>query len=267
MKIITDLVKNWTLPLAILLGALGFPLWKHFGFLVPYFIFIMLLLTFCKIPLSELKFSSFHFLLVALQIAGSLAVFIILKPFDILIAETATVCIMTPTGTAAAVITRKLGGNAASLTSYMILSNLATAIAAPLLFPFIHPMSDEIGFTEAFLIISQKVFPLLVLPFVLALFLRRFLSVVETRLAKWQEAAFYLWGLTLMIVIARTVDTLVNEPADKWAAIWLSPLSLFAVFCSLPENGWVNSTDSASPADRHWARKMPFWLHGCRKPI
>lgn len=70
---------------------------------------------------------------------------------------------MTPTGTAAAVITRKLGGNAASLTSYMILSNLATAIAAPLLFPFIHPMSGGIGFTEAFFIISQKVFPLLVL--------------------------------------------------------------------------------------------------------
>lgn len=37
MKIIIDLVKNWTLPLAILLGALGFPLWKHFGFFVPYF--------------------------------------------------------------------------------------------------------------------------------------------------------------------------------------------------------------------------------------
>lgn len=232
MKIIIDLVKNWTLPLAILLGALGFPLWKHFGFFVPYFIFTMLLLTFCKIPVSELKFSSFHFLLVALQIAGSLVVFIILKPFDILIAETATVCIMTPTGTAAAVITRKLGGNAASLTSYMILSNLATAIAAPLLFPFIHPMSGGIGFTEAFFIISQKVFPLLVLPFVLALFLRRFLSVVGTRLAKWQEAAFYLWGLTLMIVIARTVDTLVNEPADKWAAIWLA-VAAFLVCCLL----------------------------------
>ena len=93
-------------------------------------------------------------------------------------------------------------------------------------------MSGGIGFTEAFFIISQKVFPLLVLPFVLALFLRRFLPVVGTRLAKWQEAAFYLWGLTLMIVIARTVDTLVNEPADKWAAIWLA-VAAFLVCCLL----------------------------------
>ena len=53
-----------------------------------------------------------------------------------------------------------------------------------------------------------------------------------TRLAKWQEAAFYLWGLTLMIVIARTVDTLVNKPADKWAAVWLA-VAAFLVCCLL----------------------------------
>ena len=241
MNTVISFVRNWTLPLAILVGAIGFPLWKHFSFLVPWFIFVMLLLTFCKIPLADLRFTSFHVWLVGFQIIGSIAIYFALRPFDIPIAETAMVCIMTPTGTAAAVITRKLGGNAAILTSYMILSNLATAIAAPLIFPFVHPMSGGISFWEAFFIISQKVFPLLILPFLLALFLRRFLPKTATLLAKWQEAAFYLWGITLMIVIARTVNTLVNEPSDKMTAIWLA-VSAFVVCCILFTAGkWLGT--------------------------
>lgn len=241
MNTVISFVRNWTLPLAILIGAIGFLIWKHFSFLVPYFIFVMLLLTFCKIPLADLKFTSFHVWLVGLQIAGSVALYFVLKPFNVPVAETAMVCIMTPTGTAAAVITKKLGGNAAILTSYMILSNLATAIAAPLLFSLVHPMSGGIGFWEAFFIISQKVFPLLILPFLLALFLRRFLPKTATLLAKWQEAAFYLWGITLMIVIARTVDTLVNEPSDKIMAIWLA-VSSFVVCCVLFTAGkWLGA--------------------------
>ena len=37
----------------IVAGAIGFPLWRHFGALVPYLIFAMLLLTFCKMPFSS----------------------------------------------------------------------------------------------------------------------------------------------------------------------------------------------------------------------
>lgn len=102
------------------------------------------------------------------------------------------VCIMTPTGTAAAVITQKLGGNAGSLTSYMLLSNFATGIAAPLFFPIIHPMENDIGFLQAFFLISQKVFPVLVLPLLTAWFLKRYVTAIQTRLASWQETDFYL---------------------------------------------------------------------------
>ena len=141
MNTIITFVKNWTLPLGIVLGFIGFPVLWHLNFLVPYLIFTMLLLTFSKIPLSNLKFSTFHFLMVAVQLVGSVAVYAALRPVNIIIAEAAMVIIMTPTGTATAVVTQKLGGNAASLTSYMILSNLATAITAPLLLGsvFLHP--------------------------------------------------------------------------------------------------------------------------------
>ena len=140
MNAIITFIKNWTLPLGIVLGVIGFPVLWHLDFLVPYLIFTMLLLTFSKIPLSNLKFSTFHFLMVAVQLVGSVAVYAALRPVNIIIAEAAMVIIMTPTGTATAVVTQKLGGNAASLTSYMILSNLATAITPA--FP-VHSSNDR----------------------------------------------------------------------------------------------------------------------------
>ena len=241
MNTIITFVKNWTLPLGIVLGFIGFPVLWHLNFLVPYLIFTMLLLTFSKIPLSNLKFSTFHFLMVAVQLVGSVAVYAALRPVNIIIAEAAMVIIMTPTGTATAVVTQKLGGNAASLTSYMILSNLATAITAPLLFPFIHPMTAGIGFWAAFFFILQKVFPLLILPFIMAMVIRHFVPPLGQRLAKWQEWAFYLWGITLMIVIAKTIHTLVTEPNDGMMAFSLMISAAVICFVLFTCGKWVGS--------------------------
>ena len=46
------------------------------------------------------------------------------------------VCIICPTATAAAVITSKLGGSAASLTTYTLIANIGAAIAVPYSFSF-----------------------------------------------------------------------------------------------------------------------------------
>ena len=93
-------------------------------------------------------------------------------------------------------------------------------------------MENGIGFIPAFFLISQKVFPVLVLPLLTAWFLKRYVPAIQTKLARWQEAAFYLWGVTLMIVIGKTVHTLVNEPSDHMTAIWLGGLAM-AVCCVL----------------------------------
>lgn len=75
----------------------------------------------------------------------------------------AMVCLICPTATAAAVITGKLGGSAAALTTYTLLSNLLAAIMVPLVFPLVEP--TDIAFGESFLRILGKVFPLLLFPF------------------------------------------------------------------------------------------------------
>ena len=75
-------LKNWTLPIAMLVGAVGYPLFISLSFLTPYLIFTMLLLTFCKVSPHDLKPKPLHAWLLLIQIAGALAAYLLLYRFN-----------------------------------------------------------------------------------------------------------------------------------------------------------------------------------------
>ena len=202
-------LKNWTLPIAMLVGAVGYPLFICLSFLTPYLIFTMLLLTFCKISPRDLKLRPLHVWLLLIQIIGALAAYLLLFRFDKIVAEGVMVCIICPTATAAAVITSKLGGSAASLTTYTLLANIGAAIAVPILF-------------------LSKVFPLLICPFLAAWLLSKFLPKIHRKLLSYHELAFYLWAVSLAIVTAQTLYSLLNDPADGFTEIMIAVGALAA---------------------------------------
>ena len=129
--------KDWTLPIAMLVGCLTYPFMIMLYPITPYLIFIMLLLTFCKISPHELKPKLWHLWLFLIQILGALAVYFALATFNKVLAQGVMVCIICPTATAAAVITSKLGGNAASVTTYTFIANIGVGISVPIFFPVI----------------------------------------------------------------------------------------------------------------------------------
>ncbi|MDR0845047.1 MAG: transporter, partial [Tannerella sp.] len=46
-------IKDWMLPIAMTVGALTYRWISHLSFLTPYLIFVMLLITFCKISWKD----------------------------------------------------------------------------------------------------------------------------------------------------------------------------------------------------------------------
>ena len=235
-------LKNWTLPIAMFSGALAYfffakvqwvapvkpLLLQMIAFLTPTLIFAQLLLTFCKVELCDLKPRGWHGWLLLFQVVVVLLLTLLLVdcPMPELyreVFEAAMVCFVCPTATAAAVITAKLGGSAATLTTYTLLSNLMAAVAVPLLFPLVEP-HEGLTFFLAFLRILRKVFPLLLCPFFLALLLRHFAPVVHQWLMNRHEVAFYLWGVALAIVSGQTVRSLVNSEAPVFV-MWLIALT------------------------------------------
>lgn len=225
------LLKNWTLPLAMLAGSLAYFLFANVSFLAPtkpyvhslvgvltpLLIFAQLTLTFCKVEWHELKPKPWHAWLLLIQFLSCLLVVSLLLcipmgPAYRGVFEGAMVCLICPTATAAAVITAKLGGSAATLSTYTLLSNFLAAVVVPLVFPLVEP-HEGIGFLAAFSKILGRVFPLLLLPFILACVFRLYLPRVHRFLVGASDAAFYLWAVALAIVSGQTVRSLVQSSA------------------------------------------------------
>lgn len=202
------------------------------AYLTPFLIFAQLLLTFCKISPRELMPSPWHGWLLLFQAVSSsaLAAALLWIPMSVEyreVFEGAMVCLICPTATAAAVITGKLGGSASSLTTYTLLSNLLAAVAVPLIFPLVEPHAN-IGFLAAFLMILSKVFPLLLLPFILASFFRKFMPPIHRFLLGFHDMAFYLWAVALAIVTGQTVKSLVNSEAEVYVEVLIALGGLIA---------------------------------------
>lgn len=253
-----QLIKNWTLPLAMLAGVIGYfcfsmleclePL-KPFvketvGYLTPLLIFAQLLLTFCKVEVKELAPKSWHGWLLLCQFVSASLVAVVLWVYPLeemwrIALEGVLVCLICPTATAAAVVTGKLGGSAAALTTYTLMSNLLAAVFVPLVFPLVEPSDVEFG--TAFLYLLGKVFPLLLFPFFLAWLLRCLLPRVHRFLVGLKDMAFYLWAVALTIVMAQTTRSVVEGDVSLSEEILIAAIILVVCGVQFGVGKWIGS--------------------------
>ena len=243
-------IKEWMLPIAMVTGASIYLLYHAMpapvhragtflssmvGIMQPCLIFAMLFLTFCRIEPKDLKPHRWHWWLLLIQ--GGLfsllgfAAWLIMRHFPvsshscIVLIESAMLCLICPTATAASVVTRKLGGDMSGITTYIILINLLTAVLVPLIVPIIQPVAD-LGFWEAFSMIMAKVFPLLITPCLCAWLVRYLLPKVYRWLMKFPDLAFYLWAVGLTLAIAVTTKSVVNSDMKISLLVSMSAVSL-----------------------------------------
>lgn len=200
------------LPIAIVTGIFFHSAIATVQWLMPYLIFTMLFITFCRVRPRDLKFSPMILRLLAVQVVGSIALFFVLRPAGLTLAQSAFLCVLCPTATAAPVVTGMLGGCIARVAAYSISSNLTVALLAPLLFVWFGGNPD-LSFHEEFIAIATKVAPLIVLPMIAAFALYFFARPVHDAIDRVQGLSFYLWSVSLVIVVGRAVSFMLAEPA------------------------------------------------------
>ncbi len=203
--------------------------------LQPLCIFTMLFLTFCRIEPRDLKPHRWHWWLLLIQgglftVLGLLAYWL-LSAFPVasrdwvVLMEGAMLCLICPTATAAAVVTRKLGGDVPGITTYIILINLLTAVLVPLIVPLVHPVA-EIDFWMAFSLIMAKVFPLLILPCLAAWLVRYLFPKLHRWFLKFPDLAFYIWAFALTLAIALTTRFIVHSDMSITMLLLMGLISL-----------------------------------------
>ena len=205
------------------------------GLLQPMFIFSMLFLTFCRIEPKDLKPHRWHWWLLLIQggffsLLGVVAYLLIsalsVERGDwVVLIECAMLCLICPTATAAAVVTRKLGGDVPGITTYIILINLLTAVLVPLIVPLVHPIA-EIDFWTAFSMIMAKVFPMLILPCLAAWLVRYLFPTLHRWFLKFPDLAFYIWSLALCLAIAITTKSIMRSDMSLFMLMMMSLISL-----------------------------------------
>lgn len=224
-------LKPWMLPIAMLGGILFHGLMDAIAFIAPYLIFVMLLITFCRVKPGEFRVTRLSAGLITVQILGSIVLYFLILPYSKEVAEGTFICVFCPTATAAPVITGMLGGSVPRLATFSIVSNVFVAILAPLLFTFMGSGEADYTFFESLTLIATRVVPLIILPLFTAFALLRFMPKVHSAISSHQGLSFYIWAVSLFIVVGRAVSFVMSEPPEMIPEMIVLALASLAVCC------------------------------------
>lgn len=231
------------LPISMMVGAAMYLIYIHISAfapagpvlyktvttLQPILIFLMLFLSFSQISPRDMRPRKWHLKLLIFQALA----FILLALAEIffqtghwgVILESAMLMFICPTATAAAVITGKLDGDMPGIVTYLILVNLLTAILVPIFVPLIHP-AEGITFTVAFSLIIAKVFPLLIMPCLLAWIVRFTLPKLHRKIVRYKDLPFYVWTVSLSLAILMTVRSIYHSDVPAIYQVGIAVVSL-----------------------------------------
>lgn len=242
---LTRFCRHWSLPLSMLAGAAAYFLYSAvpgheclgpllravLDVVQPLLIFCMLFVAFCKVEISALRLERWHVLLLLVQFLVFSGAVVALSQCSNdawrIGLESLMLCFICPTATAAAVVTAKLGGNAASLVSYTIASNLLAAVAVPLLLPLAQTQGST-DFLPALILILSRVFPLLIFPLLAAALVRRCFTRFHRYILGKRDLAFRIWIFALALAISLSTQALVNTRAGVDFVLLIAGVSLLS---------------------------------------
>ena len=212
------------MPCALIGGAVFSKWMGYLTFLSPYLIFAMLFITYCRLSPKQIRPGKFDWQLLFIQILLGTLIYGLFFWWNHTLAEGIFICVFVPTATAAPVITSMLGGNIKKVVTYSLVSNLFVAVFGPIILAWIGDQKD-LTFAKSFVLILSEVAPLLLIPLLSAFSLQYALPKLHQKVADHQQLSFYIWALSLFIIVGGCVSFAINTwtPESTWlmAALFL----------------------------------------------
>lgn len=240
-------IRDWMLPGAIVLGTSLYIIYHFSPGLHPFgprlhplvsegqrlVIAILLFFQFVKISPHDLRITHWHFKALAIQTGLFLALaagVMLLQPGHVrMLLECAMLCFICPTAAAAGVITDRLGGTLSDTVSYVVIINVAATFLIPLVIPLVNP-SAQMGFWTYVGHIALKVFPILILPGLVAWLIRYTTHKLQRTLMRWASYSFYVWGVGLTLAMILATRALLLSGLGAWAIAGIVGVSILCCF-------------------------------------
>lgn len=209
-------LEKYLLPITIIIGIAFHDQLTILSPITPYLLSLMLFITYSRISWSDIRLTKFHYILLAIQYVGSALIYLTVRPFNETLAQAVMICVLAPTATSAPVIANILGGNIASVAAFSMFSNLSVAFVAPLYLSLIGQTGNEVPFITSFWYIFRKVVPIIVLPFFIALFLKKVSPNIHRKVRSAQIVSFYIWAAALTVVIGNVANFVIAQNDEKY---------------------------------------------------
>ncbi len=172
--------------------------------ITPTLIFLMLFITFCRVRVKDMRLEGIHWILLTFQLLVSAFIYLLLLPIHPTLAQGGMICTLAPVAMAAVVIGGMLGANITTMATYSLLCNMSIAALAPIYLSLTGTGSCTL------LEILSRILPLLAGPFVAAQLFRQLLPKAATWVAAHGQLSFYMWLVSLTIIIGRTTSYILD---------------------------------------------------------
>ena len=221
--------KSLVLPIALVSGYFLRQLCSSLSMVVPYVIFMILVLNFSGVRLSSLRPSKLDFCIASFQTLVSIGLYWLLKSVtsDDILAQGALMCVLCPVASSVTVVASMLGADPVRTTTYTIIGNLLVCIIAPIYISIITETSANNSLGTMFMLIFVKIAVVIALPFILVLCIQKFLPRLNAGISAYKQFSFYLWAVALFITIGQTIDFVIIRWKDNIENVmWLGIISL-----------------------------------------
>lgn len=229
MNKLIKILKEWTLPVSMTTGILVYFIFyftpaldeasrvfnSFFNFILPWILFVILFVTFCRADFHRMRPCWWHFVILALQLVLVIVSTALIMHYnatgnDLILMECFICCVICPCATAAPVVTAKLDGDLEKMTTFMLLSNFVAAVSIPVVFPLVDN-SINMPFWNAFLELLERVCTVLIAPMALAYLVKHFAPRLHKLIISNKDLSFYLWGVLLLVISGTTMRNIMNS--------------------------------------------------------
>ena len=227
-------MKTILLLFAITLGVL-FPYGHKYTFLIRYFLMLMLFFSFLDVRLEKEIIRRSHFVIIATIIFTSIAVYFFLKPFSIVLAQTAFITAIAPTAIAAPVIISLKKKNVEYVTFSLLLNNVVVALLIPFLLPLLMNSGSDISVGK----VLPPIIITLSVPLALAQIIKYTFPGMWKALIGWKDLSFYILILNIYLATSEASHYIRSELTSEIGIVFYIALisaGLCILFFLL---GWV----------------------------
>ncbi len=253
------LMKTILLLVAIVFGII-FPYGSNYTFLVRYLLMLMLFFSFLDARLEKEIVRKNHFVILITIIISSILVYYILKPFSLVLAQTAFVTAIAPTAISAPVIISLKKGKVEFVSFSLLLNNVVIALLIPFLLPILMNSDSDISVGNILLPIIIT----LLAPFAAAQLTKKFLPKIWRVLVGWKDSSFYLLIINIYVATSEASQYLRSGLTSEIEIVLLISLTsalLCILFFSL---GWfIGGKEFALEASQSLGQKnnaFTIWI-------